>query len=165
MTGLSLIDLMDAYLHVPIHPISRKYLRFVFEPQVFQFMALPFGMSLSPWIFTQLMNVIAAHLRLHAIPLFPYLDDWLIRGLIRNRHLSHKIHSSNGTKSGFHTKSKDVRFDTNTAIHIYRYGISNSAGNSQSTSGPSKSSYSDHQNNSLSDSSFGTNFPFSFGQT
>ena len=35
--------------HVPIHPISRKYLRFVYEHQVFQFTALPFGMSLSPW--------------------------------------------------------------------------------------------------------------------
>ena len=50
---------------------------------------LPFRMSLSPWIFTKLMNVIAAHLRLHAVSLFPYLDDWLIRDLIRNRLISH----------------------------------------------------------------------------
>ena len=83
----------------------------------------------------------------------------------QSTYLSHKIHSSNGTKSGFHTKYKKVRFDTNTAIHIYRCRISNSAGNSQGTSGPSKSSYSDHQNNSLSDSSSGTNLDFSFGQT
>ena len=76
-----------------------------------------------------------------------------------------QIHSSKGTKSGFHTKSKEVRFDTNTTIHLYRYGISNSTENSQSSSEPSKSSYSDHQNNSFSDSSFGMNFPFSFGQT
>ena len=56
------IDLTDAYLHVPIHPRSRKYLWFVYEHQVFQFTALPFGMSLSLWIFTKLMNVIAADL-------------------------------------------------------------------------------------------------------
>ena len=56
------IDLTAAYLHVPIHPRSRKYLRFVNEHQVFQFTALPFGISLSPWIFTKLMNVIAAQL-------------------------------------------------------------------------------------------------------
>ena len=31
-----------------------------------------------------------------------------------------------------------VRFDTNTRIHLYRYGISNSAKHSQSTSRPSK---------------------------
>ena len=159
------IDLTDAYPHVLIHPVSRKYLRFVFGHQVLQFTALPFGMLLSPWIFLQLMNVIAAHLRLRAIPVFPYLEDWLIRDLIHNQLLSHKIHSSNGTKSGSHTKSKEVRFDSNTTIHIYRYGISNSAGNSQSTSGSSKSSYSDYQNYSLSKSSFGTNFPFSFGLT
>ena len=40
-------DLTDAYLHVPIHPISRKYVWFVYNHQVFQFMASPFGMSLS----------------------------------------------------------------------------------------------------------------------
>ena len=79
---------MDAYLHVPIHPRSRKYLRFVYEHQVFQFMALPFGMALSPWICTKLMNVIATHLPLHAVSLFPYLDDWLIRDLIHNRFIS-----------------------------------------------------------------------------
>ena len=46
-----LIDLTDAYLHVPIHHQSRKYLRFVHEDQVYHFSALPFGMSLSPLIF------------------------------------------------------------------------------------------------------------------
>ena len=61
------IDLTDAYLHVPIHPLSRKYLQFIYNHQVFQFTALPFGMSLSLWIFTKLMNVIAAHLRLLAV--------------------------------------------------------------------------------------------------
>ena len=32
----------------------------------------------SLWIFTKLMDVIAAHLRQRAISLFPYPDDWLI---------------------------------------------------------------------------------------
>ena len=78
-------DLTDAYLHVPIHPRSRKYLRFVYEDQTFQFTALPFGMSLSPWNFTNWMAVIAAHLRQRAISVFPYLDDLLIKDLIRNQ--------------------------------------------------------------------------------
>ena len=42
-----------------------------------------------PYIFMQLMNVVAAHLRIRAVSLFPYLDDWLIRDLIRNRLISH----------------------------------------------------------------------------
>ena len=78
------IDLTDAYLHVPIHHQSRKYLRFVHEDQVYHFSALPFGMSLSPLIFSKLMDVIAAFLRQRAISVFPYLDDWLIKNLIRN---------------------------------------------------------------------------------
>ena len=79
------IDLTDAYLHVPIHRQSRKYLRFVHEDQVYHFSALPFGMSLTPLIFSKLMDVIAAFLRQRAISVFPYLDDWLIKNLIHNR--------------------------------------------------------------------------------
>ena len=83
------IDLTDAYLHVLIHLISRKYLWVIYDHQVFQFTALPFGMSLSPCIFTKLMEVIAAHLCQRVISLFPFLDDWLIRDLICNRLISH----------------------------------------------------------------------------
>ena len=36
------IDLTDAYLHVPIHPIFRKYLRFLYEHEVFQFSSRPY---------------------------------------------------------------------------------------------------------------------------
>ena len=31
------IDLKDAYLQVPMHPLSPRYLRFVWEGTVFQF--------------------------------------------------------------------------------------------------------------------------------
>ena len=39
------MDMKDAYFHIPIHPNSRKYLRFVFEGRTYQFKALPFGLS------------------------------------------------------------------------------------------------------------------------
>ena len=42
---VSSIDLSDAYLHIPIHPNSRKYLRFCHRLQMFQFTSLPFGPS------------------------------------------------------------------------------------------------------------------------
>ena len=60
----------------------------MFEGQVFQFMALPFGMSLSLWIFTKLIDVLALHLCQRAVSVFPYLGDWLIRDLISNRLIS-----------------------------------------------------------------------------
>ena len=61
---------------------------FVYEDQVFHFTALPFGMSLSPLFFPKLIDVIAVFLHQHAISVFPYLDDWLIKDLICNQLIS-----------------------------------------------------------------------------
>ena len=84
------LDLTDAYLHVLIHPMSRKYLRFTLNNKIFQFRALPFGLSTSPFVFTQLMTAIASHLHTKAISLFPYLDDWLSRNQNRRLLLQHR---------------------------------------------------------------------------
>ena len=64
---------------------SSIHLHFVHEDQVYHCSVLLFGMSLSPLIFSKLMDVIAAFLRQRAISVFPYLDDWLIQNLIRSR--------------------------------------------------------------------------------
>ena len=72
------IDLKGAYLHVPIHPSSRKYLRFVWRDQNYQFKVLPFGISTAPRVFTKLMTAIAAEARKQGVLLFQYFDDWLI---------------------------------------------------------------------------------------
>jgi len=71
------LDLKDAYFHVPIHPSSRKYLRFQFREETFQFRALPFGLSSAPWIFTKVMGQVKALAQEDGIQLFLYLDDWL----------------------------------------------------------------------------------------
>ena len=72
------IDLQDAYFHVPIHPNSRKYLRFAFENRVYQFQVLPFGLNTAPQIFTRLGHTVTAYLHRQGISVIPYLDDWLI---------------------------------------------------------------------------------------
>ena len=84
------LDLTDAYLHIPIHHRSRKYLRFTLGGRVYQFKALPFGLSTSPFVFTRLMIVIATFLRRRAITLHPYLVDWLARNQNRRRLLEHR---------------------------------------------------------------------------
>ena len=84
------LDLTDAYLHIPIHCRSRKYLRFTLRGRVYQFKALPFGLSTSPFVFTHLMTVIATFLRRRVITLHPYLDDWLARNQNRRRLLEHR---------------------------------------------------------------------------
>ena len=158
------IDLTDAYLHVPIHPQSRKYLRFVYEDRIFQFTA--FRMSLSLWIFTKLMDVIASHLRQRSISVFPYLRRLADkRSDSQSTTFSDDILPSSGTKSRFHSKSKEVRFDIISEIHVNRHRISDTKKYSQGSSRPSQCYNSDYQNSSFPQSSFGTNFPFSFGQT
>ena len=46
------IDLQDAYLQVPVHPNSRRFLRFCVGSEIFQFRALCFGLSSAPQVFT-----------------------------------------------------------------------------------------------------------------
>ena len=72
------IDLKDAYLQVPIHLNSRKYLRFKTPKGVFQFRALPFGLTTAPQVFTRVMAPVASILHQMGIRLLRYLDDWLI---------------------------------------------------------------------------------------
>ena len=45
------IDLKEAYLQVPVHPDSRRFLRFVAQGNVYQFSALCFGLSTAPQVF------------------------------------------------------------------------------------------------------------------
>ena len=42
------IDLKDAYFHIPVHPTARKYLRFTHLQEIYQFKALPFGLTSVP---------------------------------------------------------------------------------------------------------------------
>ncbi|KAK7092033.1 hypothetical protein V1264_009642 [Littorina saxatilis] len=74
------IDLTDAYFHILVHPADRKWLRFRWASQVYQFRALPFGLSLAPWIFTMVVRQFCALVRSQGVRLRAYLDDWLIMG-------------------------------------------------------------------------------------
>ena len=72
------LDLQDAYFQIPIHQDSRHLLRFVLGSKVFQFRVLPFGLCSAPYLFTQVVNSVAALLRQRGINILTYLDDWLI---------------------------------------------------------------------------------------
>ena len=87
------------------------------------------------------------------------------RSNMQQTYISHNILPSNSTKSRVHSKSKEVRFETSSTIHLHRDGISDTTEYSQGTSRSHQIPTSDYQTISNSDSSFSTNFPFSFGQT
>lgn len=79
------IDLKDAYFHVPIAPHHRRFLRFAFLGQAYQFRVLPFGLSLAPRVFTRCVAAALSPVQARGITILPYLDDWLIVAPTRER--------------------------------------------------------------------------------
>ena len=57
------VDLQDAYYSIPVSPLFRKYLKFAWRGQLYQFRALPMGLSSSPRIFTKVLKPVFATLR------------------------------------------------------------------------------------------------------
>ena len=77
------IDLKEAYLQIPVHPESRKYLRFVAFGCVYQFRALCFDLASAPQVFTRVMAPVLSILHSMGIRLRRYLDGWLIQSSSR----------------------------------------------------------------------------------
>lgn len=75
---LTSIDLSDAYFTVPIHEECRKYLKFRWKGQLFQFAALPNGLACAPRLFTKLMNPVFTFFRKKGWSCFQYIDDSII---------------------------------------------------------------------------------------
>ena len=78
------LDITAGFYCVPVHPESRKYLTFEVEGfGMFQFAALPMGLSTSPYVFCKLMRTFVRALRaptaLTATPLAeaPATEAWL----------------------------------------------------------------------------------------
>ncbi len=84
------LDLKDAYFHIQIAPHHRRFLRFTFEGVAYQYMVLPFGLSLAPRTFTKCMDAALSPLRQMGIRILNYLDDWLILAQSEVELLSHR---------------------------------------------------------------------------
>ena len=73
------LDLSDAYFHIPISLASRKFLRFVWNNKVYQFLAVPFGLAVAPQVFTQVFQTFIAHQHTLSIQTHSYLDDSFLK--------------------------------------------------------------------------------------
>ena len=71
-------DLQDAYLQVPVHPSSRRYLRFCVGVSVYQFCALCFGLLTAPQAFIHVMAPVSSIMHRHGFRILQYLDNWLV---------------------------------------------------------------------------------------
>lgn len=69
------IDLKDAYVVVPLHQQSRRFLTFLHQGTVYQYKSLAFGLSVAPRIFSKPMRYAVEPLRRKGIKLVYYLDD------------------------------------------------------------------------------------------
>ncbi len=83
-------DLKDVYFHVSILPRHRPFLRFAFEGRAYQYKVLPFGLSLSPRVFTKVAEAALVPLREQGVRILNYLDDWLILAQSRDQLCEHR---------------------------------------------------------------------------
>lgn len=64
------IDLSDAFFHIPIHPSSRRFLRFSIHGRIFQYKALPFGVSCFQHIPAPFEHCLTKHLEYLILSVF-----------------------------------------------------------------------------------------------
>ena len=79
------IDLTDAYFHVAIHQDHRQFQRFALEGTAYEYLVLPFSLSLAPRTFTKCVEVALAPHREKGVRILAYLDDWAIIASSRER--------------------------------------------------------------------------------
>jgi ribonuclease HI len=97
------LDLTEAYFHILIHKKYRKFLRFTWKGQVYQFRTLPFGLSLAPWVFSRIVRALVRFIRSKGIRIHSYLDDWLIPATSYNGNLRNtKFLLQVARRLGFH---------------------------------------------------------------
>jgi hypothetical protein len=77
---LTNIDLKDAYFHISVDPLYRKFLKFTYEGQLYEFTCLPFGLCVAPRIFTKLLKPVFEKLRGIGHSSVKYIDDLLLLG-------------------------------------------------------------------------------------
>ena len=74
------LDLRDAFLHIPMNEDSRKYLRFRWLDQLYEWIVLPFGLTCSPRVITKVLKPVVAFLRsIWGILISIYIDDIIIQ--------------------------------------------------------------------------------------
>jgi len=58
----AIVDLENAYFSVQISEDHKRFLRFWWRSVIYEFTALPFGLSTTPFIFIKILRPVVAHL-------------------------------------------------------------------------------------------------------
>lgn len=76
---LALVHIKYAYLHIIIFPPHQRFLLFTVEGHYFQFVALLFGLSMAPGVFTKVLALVLGLLHSQCIPIRGYLNGLLLK--------------------------------------------------------------------------------------
>ena len=79
------LDLRDAYYSVPIAECDRKFFKFCWNNQLYNFKALANGLSSGPRLFTKLLEPPLSKLRSMGHVITAYIDDSLLVGLTEEK--------------------------------------------------------------------------------
>ena len=71
-------DLADAYCHLPVHRRFQRFLGFSLEGRFYVWTCLPFGLALSPRLFTKALRPVLAQLRSLGLRVTSFYDDFLL---------------------------------------------------------------------------------------
>lgn len=72
----SILDISNAFYHIDMAPISRKYLGFEWLGTFYHYISLPQGITPAPFIFTEVAKPMVQSWRARGIRVLPYLDDF-----------------------------------------------------------------------------------------
>ena len=77
---MTVLDLKDQFLHVPINKDYHKYLRFSWLGKLLEWRVLPFGLRCSPRVVTKILRPVMAYLRsMFKILIIIYIGDMIIQ--------------------------------------------------------------------------------------
>ena len=74
------VDMKDAYYSIPIRSSDRKFLRFIWEGDLYEFTCLPNGLSCAPRIFTKILKPPLCTLHKQGHIAVAHLDDLYLQG-------------------------------------------------------------------------------------
>ena len=110
------VVMKDTYFHIPVHPRSRKFLRFVFNNQTYQFGALFFGLSFAPQVLTRVFGPLAEFVNLAWIGIILYLDDWLLLVRSQRDEGSNEVCAETSSRFGDFSKYGKVSISPNSEV-------------------------------------------------
>lgn len=101
------IDLRDPYFHVQVLLCHRKFLRFDFQGEAYEYTRMPFVYALAPRTFHKCVEAALKPLRQQGVRILAYLDDLLVLAPSAKLAITHMaqlvIHL---TRLGFAVKCK-----------------------------------------------------------